>query len=67
MATFQSALGVKCEYCHSESAYGDDKLETKIVARGMLAMVMDLNNREFGGRQAVTCFTCHRGKSIPDR
>ncbi len=67
MATFQSGLGVKCEYCHNQSAYDDDKLETKVVARRMLAMVRDLNAREFAGRQAVTCFTCHRGKSTPDR
>jgi hypothetical protein len=67
MATFQSALGVKCQYCHNQSAYDDDKLGTKVVARRMLAMVKDLNDREFGGRQAVTCFTCHRGKSTPDQ
>jgi hypothetical protein len=67
MATFQTALGVKCEYCHKQSAYDDDQLAKKVIARKMLSMVMDLNHREFAGRQAITCFTCHRGKSSPDR
>jgi hypothetical protein len=48
-------------------AYDDDKLDQKIVARKMLAIVTDLNNREFGGRPAVTCFSYHRGKTSPER
>ena len=67
MATFQTALGVKCAYCHSQSAYDNDALESKVTARKMLAMVADLNHREFGDRHVITCATCHRGKSIPDR
>jgi hypothetical protein len=67
MATFQTALGVQCEYCHNQSAYDSDKSDKKLTARKMLSMVADLNHREFGGQQAVTCFTCHRGKEIPDR
>ncbi len=67
MGTFQSALGVKCEYCHSQSAYDSDQLEKKLIARKMLSMVKDLNERQFGGREAVTCFTCHRGKLTPDQ
>jgi hypothetical protein len=67
MATFQTALGVKCEYCHNQSAYDSDQLPAKAIARKMLSMVADLNQREFAGRPAVTCATCHRGKSTPDR
>jgi hypothetical protein len=67
MATFQTALGVQCEYCHNQSAYDSDKLETKVTARKMMSMVADLNRREFAGRQAVACITCHRGKTIPDQ
>jgi hypothetical protein len=67
MARFQTALGVKCEYCHNQSAYDSDQLQTKGIARKMMTMMMDLNHREFGDRQVITCVTCHRGKSTPDR
>jgi hypothetical protein len=67
MATYQTALGVQCEYCHNQAAYDSDKSEKKLTARKMMTMVADLNHREFEGVRAVTCFTCHRGKTIPDR
>jgi hypothetical protein len=67
MATFQTALGVECTYCHSQAAYDSDALKTKITARKMMVMVADLNRREFGGREAVTCITCHRGETTPDQ
>ena len=31
----------------------------------MIAMVNDLNKSSFGGRQAVTCYSCHRGGPSP--
>jgi hypothetical protein len=67
MATFQTALGVECTYCHSQAAYDSDALKTKVTARKMMLMVADLNRREFGGREAVTCITCHRGETVPDQ
>jgi hypothetical protein len=66
MGSFQTALGVTCEYCHSQSAYDKD-LEKKVIARRMLSMVQDLNRQQFGGRPTVTCFTCHRGKLTPEQ
>jgi len=27
----------------------------------MITMMMDINTRQFGGRQVVTCYTCHNG------
>jgi hypothetical protein len=31
----------------------------------MSAMVVALNRSNFGGRTVVTCWTCHRGRSVP--
>jgi len=65
MGSFQSALGVDCQYCHNQSAYDSDERKTKNTARAMITMMADLNRREFQGRPAVTCATCHRGKPTP--
>lgn len=65
MAMFTGSLGVKCSYCHTNSFDKDDK-PTKHTARRMIEMVFDLNKGNFGGRDAVTCYTCHRGQPKPD-
>ena len=65
MGTFQTVLGVDCTYCHNQTAYDSDEKQTKKTARRMISMTSDLNRREFEGRNAVTCITCHRGKSVP--
>ncbi|HXD34713.1 MAG TPA: photosynthetic reaction center cytochrome c subunit family protein [Pyrinomonadaceae bacterium] len=64
MAFISGSLGVKCNHCHTNPWEKDDKL-TKQTARRMIRMVFDLNKGSFGGENAVTCFTCHRGKPIP--
>jgi hypothetical protein len=35
------------------------------MARKMIDMVAAINRTNFGGRQAVTCFTCHHGRDLP--
>ena len=35
------------------------------MTRRMMQMVDTINQTNFGGRQVVTCFTCHRGTSRP--
>src|SRR5712672_2990765 len=69
MDYFAASLGVHCDHCHVIDATGwymdkDDK-PTKQTARKMIKMVMDLNVKEFGGRSAVTCYTCHHGSTEP--
>lgn len=64
-----SSLGVQCNHCHVIDSTGwymdkDDK-KTKGTARRMMQMVMDLNRNSFGGRTAVSCYTCHRGSTEP--
>lgn len=65
MGTFQTALGVECQHCHNQAAYDSDEKPSKRMARKMILMTADLNHREFEGREAITCLTCHRGKAIP--
>ena len=71
MDYFASSLGVRCNHCHVVDSTGwymekDDKSE-KRTARKMIQMVMDLNSTKFGGREAVTCYTCHRGAVEPSK
>jgi hypothetical protein len=81
MRTIAPALGVRCEFCHvrTENAEGrevtdyaaDDK-QTKKTARGMLKMVMEINQTILPGigldlteRHMVSCETCHHGLNKP--
>lgn len=42
----------------------DEKME-KLIARRMIRMVRDINAHFQGGKQHVTCYTCHRGSITP--
>lgn len=57
-----------CTYCHAGANFADDDLYTKVVARRMLQMTMDINNqwKDHVGDTGVTCYTCHRGKNVPE-
>jgi hypothetical protein len=65
MAFIAGSLGVRCNFCHVPNAFEKDDKPTKIAARRMIQMVFDLNKGSFNGESAVSCFTCHRGKSRP--
>jgi photosynthetic reaction center cytochrome c subunit len=58
------SLGVDCDYCHEES-FEADKLPAKSRAREMIRMVHRLNEEDFHSKTEITCFTCHRGQTIP--
>ncbi len=64
MAFISNSLGVNCDHCHTK-AYESDEKEAKGVARTMIVMVRDINERHFGGEIAITCTTCHRGSIRP--
>jgi len=67
MHFMRTSLGVRCDYCHlaeNDKYWMDDK-PAKQTARKMLQMVFDINKANFGGRQVVTCNTCHRGSVKP--
>ena len=70
MGIFSAALGMSCEDCHSASDatwenYALDTSPRKVTARRMVQMMASINQASFGGRQVVTCYTCHRGSKSP--
>jgi len=58
-----------CAYCHSGSNLADDTLYTKVVARRMLEMTRHINAdwKSHVADTGVTCYTCHRGKPVPEQ
>ena len=70
MGFFSSSLGLNCTDCHSYDSGGDwakyaDDTPLKRRARLMVTMMQKINEENFGGRQMVTCNTCHRGVTNP--
>lgn len=65
MTFMAGSLGVRCNYCHTTSAFEKDDKPEKQTARRMIRMVFDINKGNFGGENAVTCYTCHRGQQLP--
>ena len=70
MGFFATATGLNCTDCHVEESGGDwaryaDDNELKQTSRRMLLMMNAINRTNFGGRQVVTCVTCHRGSPRP--
>ncbi len=58
-----------CNYCHVEGgALSDDSKYTKVVSRRMIQMTLDINGnwQDHVGNTGVTCYTCHRGKNVPE-
>jgi hypothetical protein len=70
MGLFSASTGLNCTDCHLDESggnwakYADDNAR-KQMTRRMMQMVDGINQTNFGGRQVVTCFTCHRGASRP--
>jgi photosynthetic reaction center cytochrome c subunit len=64
MALMTGSLGVRCNYCHV-NPFDKDEKAAKQTARMMMQMVFDLNKERFAGREAITCYTCHRGQPKP--
>jgi hypothetical protein len=70
MGLISNALAVNCTYCHlgdggggwGEYARDNDK---KMMARVMIRMVSGINQTYFGGRQVVSCVSCHNGANRP--
>ncbi len=63
-----------CAYCHNTANFASDSLAkggliyTKLVARMMLRMTRRINSdyTQHVGGTGVTCYTCHRGKPLPN-
>jgi len=69
MGVFTTSLSLCCGNCHTGAGTSNPKWEDdpprKKVARNMIKMVQMINETNFGGRQVVTCWTCHRGQLSP--
>jgi len=75
------SLGVRCDYCHVQATpdltktpsnvggwvWDRDDKPQKQTAREMMRMVVDLNGSRFKGESRITCHTCHRGSTRPER
>jgi photosynthetic reaction center cytochrome c subunit len=69
MGIMAASLQFDCSDCHvnAGTANVDWAADTprKIMARRMVSMVAAINQTNFGGRQLVTCWTCHRNRDKP--
>jgi hypothetical protein len=69
MGVMTGSLSFDCSECHTGA--GTDQVDwaadtqRKVVARKMINMVASLNRDNFGGRQVVTCYSCHHGRDRP--
>src|SRR5436305_448505 len=78
MRTFARSLGVRCDHCHvalpegskERFDFASDAKAEKNTARTMMQMTTHVNGAYLSQLHdptaAVTCYTCHRGKSVPD-
>jgi photosynthetic reaction center cytochrome c subunit len=69
MGLISAALSFDCSDCHTGA--GTDRVDwaadtpRKVIARSMVNMVATINKNNFAGREAVTCWTCHRNRDKP--
>ncbi len=74
MRTYSRSLGVRCTYCHEgeqESMdFASDVKSEKRAARVMMQMTRNINEEYISRLESqgnvVDCYTCHRGKAIPE-
>src|SRR5579883_472041 len=68
MEAFVTGLGLQdkggCNFCHEQDRSSDAKPE-KVMARNMIKMVQEINKNFPDGKEHVTCYTCHRGDTMP--
>ena len=66
MGAFRVSLGQQCTFCHVQGDFAADTNPKKDIARKMIKMVNDDNAVFEDGKVHVTCYTCHRGKTMPE-
>jgi hypothetical protein len=78
MKGFKTALGVKCDFCHTPRKDDPKKLDftsdenpKKDIARGMIKMTQKINKKYFHRKDKegklinISCVSCHNGKEEP--
>jgi hypothetical protein len=70
MHKINTALGVKCDYCHvigpNHTLFEKDDKPAKETARQMIVMTQNLNKHVKATEGKVTCFMCHHGHAEPE-
>jgi len=66
MKNFSRWLGVQCDACHVPKEFEKDDKPAKLAARRMMRMVRKIGADNFGDRNPVTCWMCHRGSLKPE-
>jgi outer membrane lipoprotein-sorting protein len=70
MGMFAAATGLNCTDCHVDESggswerYADDN-QLKRTTRAMVGIMTAINKQYFGGREGVTCYSCHNGNRRP--
>lgn len=64
---WSKALGVDCSHCHVAGNWTDASRPTFDFARRMNSMLAALNAGPLKDVGAISCWTCHRGRSAPAR
>jgi hypothetical protein len=67
MAEWSKALGVECAHCHVGDRWTDASKPVYEFAQRMSRMAAALNEGPLKDLGGVTCWTCHRGRTIPSR
>jgi hypothetical protein len=65
MSALTGLLGVDCSYCHVKNEWDREDKPAKQTARKMFRMIEVINKDNFEGKNAVSCWTCHRGNPHP--
>ena len=70
MGMFAAATGLNCTDCHVDESGGSwvryaDDTQLKTTSRAMVSIMTAINKQYFGGRQGVTCYSCHTGTRRP--
>ncbi len=72
MKAQSKSLGVECDYCHDVPDMASDKNGKKLIARKMMQMTNEMNDKWLKGmkdadKNKVTCGTCHQGHEQPPK
>lgn len=72
MKAQSKALGVECDFCHDVPDMASDKNEKKLIARKMIQMTNEINDKWLKGmkgaeKNKVTCAQCHQGHEEPPK
>ena len=69
---YAKSLGVDCTFCHNPIHWELDEKQNKQIAREMILMMRNLNQKVLPGIKGledkephINCTTCHRGQKEP--